>query len=183
MKRKAAAAITATWIISMFILLFLVTIFIAGVLTLATKQEIWDSVSTININQEQIENPSLIIQRNLESVLNKEITINKKLMTLSQAIATQPKNDVKDIFVASFERPFKIIHPAGASNIDPWWIRVYEKGEPLQEYERGRELQAGSNLCNPIRNSVLLSYFIEDKRLIMCIQENYFRDWEDFKSE
>jgi hypothetical protein len=178
MNKKAAAAETITWIVAMFILLFLCIIFILGVLIISEKQEVGDIFSEVSVENQNLAS-DLIIQRSLESALNKKITLGGETLLLSEAIATKNEEQLSNVFKESFNPLFSEMLPG---NPQPWWIRIYNKGEPIQQYDPNKKLQVGGQVCNPDKD-LILSYFLEEKRLITCIQKDYYKIWRNSKHE
>ncbi|MBU0907280.1 MAG: hypothetical protein KKD18_03930 [Nanoarchaeota archaeon] len=178
MNKKAAAAIAATWLIATFIIFFLCITFLAGVIALEGKYQVWNSVSGINVNEEKSK-ADLIINKNIESTLNKNIIIDNKKILLSEAISATSEDALAQTFKDTFEPSFNKIFPPKPSATPSWWIRVYNKGEQLT---LTKKLTAGGTLCDPQNEQNLVtSFFIGDKVLVFCLEGDYYGGWRNNK--
>jgi len=186
MNKKAAGATTAIWIVAMFILLFICIIFILDVLTIAAKQkggDVFNDFNEINIEQKSTAS-DMVIQRSIENVLSEQIILEEGKISLSEAIATAEEDKIANAFKENFEKTFnELLPPRLENDYIFWWIRVYEKGEAIKAYDPDKKLQAGGQLCDPNENNFILYYFIGEKRLVTCVQKEYYEFWKEEKNE
>lgn len=186
---KAQAGTTATWIVAIFIILFISIFFIFGVLFLAEKQNASETISTITAQETNTINEDIALQRSLESFLEKTVTFEEKEKTIAQIIK---ENEIKENSAsAEFKKIAKPIFSEllsdKADSNSQWWLRVYNKGEKIDALDRlnTEEFHVGGFVCNPndTKDNLITSYFIGDKKIIFCITKSRYRNWKNNKYE
>lgn len=182
--RKASLGSGLDWIVATIIIVFVSFFFIAGVLFITTKETY--SGSSPNPNKIEFENQNIgdsSLYAAIESLLATQIAFNNQQTTLASAISDNElqKNEISEKFNAEAEKRFSTLLPFPIpewSSSNPWWARVYNKGDRMNPSDRAdtEMFHAGGFTCDPNipQENLVISYILKDKRVVLCINKQYY---------
>lgn len=182
MNNRAELGATANWMVATVILFFACIIFLFGALAIAANQKYSGELNEIVIKEGQL-NSDIALQRTVESFLNKKVDFNQQTLTISQLIEIDDEQASK-MFVQNADKIFQEIFDLKLFQT-PWWFRVYGKGERIENNLNVKKFWAGGSQCNPEdkEKSLIISNVVGDKRVVLCVDKEYYKMWRSSKHE
>ncbi len=183
--KKAITGTTITWIIGIFALTAGSLVFLVSLLTLSAHKITSSGSSQILINSDRFSS-NIEIENSIISFLNKKATLENSDLTFSEIIKRSSLENEKEgqLFKSEAEKVFNNILSSTNTANPPWWLRVYKTNDlPQKSLTEKRTLISGGTSCDPadLINSVLISHFIAEKRVILCIDKAYYEYWKNTK--
>ena len=174
--KKGAIGATLTWIVAIFIILFILIVFLVLVAALGFFK------GGIEIKSEDLGENKLILTQNLFRFLNSPVGNDGTVYDLiSKADAVEGQEERKEIFEQEAEKFLQESFPVGYKDYWRVWVRVYKADEEIGQYYississdyevsnffRG---ESGGISCEPDRtNTFFVSIFVApDKKLAIC---------------
>lgn len=178
--KKASASATLTWVAATPIIAFLCILFLLGVTTYLAKQTVTLSRVDSEITVSDDLKTNLILQKNFESFLKKTVEHEgqRTILELTQ-IDTE---EAAQLFNKEAQKTFSAILQQ-SSGVPQWWVRVYGLNEKPTQIDFDRKFSTGGQTCDPESESVVLSSLTKDKRIVLCINQEFYNELEASKYE
>lgn len=182
--KRAQIGDTLTWILAALLVFFIMFFFIAITSLLAAKEKI--SISRISVKEETIKPISdIIVTENFINFLNTK-SDGWRVYDLASEIGNE---NLKKEKVEAFKKEAgEFLDKLGVGlgkdkKYARAWIRIYEKGEKIQQYPIGKYVKdyeiikfEGPLYCDPLSlntNSAVFDIFIpENKKIVLCTEQN-----------
>ena len=189
MNKKGAIGTTITWVFAVFIILFMIVIFFAGVGWLTAKQKFTGGGYEASLTGERA-TLDLGLNNNLVSFLESSVEFEGEEISISDLIEmsavehgtgsslfNERANEIfSDLYPSEgFTRRLDIV--VGPIVTHPWWVRVYNLEDKPRGFERTIPddfFHAGGYRCAPFsQGSLTTVYFVGDKKVVFCIFRDY----------
>lgn len=172
MKSKAQAGATATWIVAIIVIFLGMVIFIVSTLTLSTKEKYFGENKDLLIQKNKL-NGDLALQSSIEGFLEKDFP--KEEIKISEMLAkNELSEEERKFFEEEADKIFNEILSHSLLDGEPYWTLKLEK--VLEDGKIEKEISAGEYNCIE-EKSLTAIHAINEKKLVLCIDAEYYEKW------